>query len=311
MNITTPHPVTLRQMQYLLAVGELRSFRKAAALCKVAQPSLSAQIAQVEEQLGVQIFERDRRSVTVTTAGQSLLDAARAVLLAAETLQETVRTLSDPFQSALRIGIIPTMGPYLLPEIAATLREHFARSKVQWFEDRTSALLAALRNAELDAALVAVTPEMRGLAKMTFGRDEFVFAASPSHAMAKAKSAIALEALDQTSVLLLEDGHCFREQALAYCARAGAVEVGFRATSLPTLVQMVAGGSAVTLLPRMAVDLENRTHALRVREFSGKVPFRTVAMVWRKQSALDKVLRQIGTVLKTELVARRLVTEPD
>ena len=147
-----PHPITLRQLQYVVAVAEHRSFRKAAEQCRVAQPSLSAQIAQAEEALGVKLFERDRRRVLLTQAGRAIVERARTLLVGADELVEEARRLGDPFSGALRLGVIPTVGPYLLPEVAHVLRERYPKLTFLWIEDKTAVLLQKLERAEIGRA---------------------------------------------------------------------------------------------------------------------------------------------------------------
>lgn len=300
MNLT-PHPFSLRQLQYVVAVAERKSFRAAAEACRVAQPSLSAQVAQVEALLSVQLFERDRRKVVLTGAGQAFVARARALLIAADDLVELAQALADPLAATLRIGTIPTVGPYLLPEIGPALRKRYPKLKFFWSEEKTSELVDKLARAEIDAAIVALEAEAIGdLPHVVLGRDPFVFAAAANHPLANAKGPVRTEQLEGEEVLLLDDGHCFREQALAFCMRSGAAQSEYRATSLPTLVQLAASGGGVTLLPSLAVELENRRHALRVRPFAPKVPGRTLALVWRKSSALESVLRVVAETMQTE-----------
>lgn len=294
----SPHPVTLRQLQYVLAVAERRSFRKAATDCHVAQPSLSAQVAQVEQALGVMLFERDKRSVALTRAGQALVERARAVLLAADDFVEFARVLSEPFAGSLRVGLIPTIGPYLLPETAPALRARYPKLAFVWVEDKTDTLLERLARGELDGAILALEANVGDLPRVVLGKDVFVFAAPPGHPLASSSRPLKAEELDGESVLLLDDGHCFREQALAFCSRAGAATADYRATSLLTLVQMVAGGAGVTLLPSLALSVENRNRALKVRPFAPKPPFRTLAFVWRRGAALESSLKSVGETLK-------------
>ncbi len=291
------HPFTLRQLQYLVAVADLRSFRGAADRCHVSQPSLSAQVAQCEDLLGVQVFERDRRSVSLTAAGEPLITRMREILIASDDLVEAARGLSDPLSGIVRLGIIPTVGPYLLPEIAPVLRQSFPRIEVRWVEDKTPSLVAALANGELDAAIVALEADLGDVDHMALGRDAFVFAASPDHPLASTKRKIRIEELEGQSVLLLDDGHCFRDQAIAACGATAIAEASYRATSLQTLVQMAAQGHAVTLLPGLAVGVENRRQDLRIRRFAGKPPTRTIALVWRRRAAREATYRAIGEAL--------------
>ena len=293
-----PHPFTLRQLQYVVAVAEHASFRRAAKACGVSQPSLSAQLAQVEDTLGVALFERGRGRVVVTAAGQALVPRARALLLDADGLLDAAVRLSDPLAGPLRLGIIPTFGPYLLPELAPALRDALPQLSISWVEDKTEALVRLLAAGELDGALVALEAELPDLEHEVVGTDPFVLAVPPAHPLGRGRGPVTLDALEGEPVLLLDDGHCFRNQALAVCAKAGAQELALRATSLPTLVQMVAGGPGITLLPRMAVTLENRRGGLRLRRFAAQAPARTVVLAWRRRSALVRTLHPVADVLR-------------
>jgi LysR family hydrogen peroxide-inducible transcriptional activator len=299
-----PYPVTLRQLQYVAAVAEARSFRRAAAACAVSQPSLSAQLAEAERALGVRLFERDRRGVLVTAAGQALLERARRLLLDADDLLEAARRNADPLAGTLRLGILPTIGPYLLPRAAPAVREALPKLQVLWEEDRTAPLVRGVTAGALDGALVAREAELGDLVQLEIARDPFVLAASPTHPLARAAEPIELRALRGERVLLLDDGHCLREQALEVCARARAEETGYRATSLSTLVQMVAGGGGVTLLPRIAVETEAPRAGLVVRPFAAPGPGRTLVLAWRRAAAAEPALRAVAEAIRGGLAAR-------
>lgn len=290
--------MTLRQLQYVVAVADQKSFRKAAAVCAVSQPSLSAQIALVEELLGVKLFERDKRHVAVTDAGVVVVARARALCADADDFVDAARAYADPFAGTLKIGVIPTLAPYLLPEVAPLLRKRLGRLRLQWIEEKTPVLKRSLEDAGLDAAVVALDVEFGALPHTVLGKDPFVFAAPPSHPLVKHKQRVRPEDLAGETVLLLDDGHCFRDQALAVCAKAGADEAGLRATSLQTLVQMAAGGAGVTLLPRIALAVENRHSPLAIRPFAPREPSRTLALVWRKSSTRTLALEAVGAVMK-------------
>jgi LysR family hydrogen peroxide-inducible transcriptional activator len=288
------HSLTLRQLQYVVAVAEAKSFHRAAASCHVSQPSLSAQIAEAENALGVRLFERDRRRVLITAAGAEVVARARDILVAMDDLLDAARRHVDPLAGRLRIGVIPTIGPYLLPDLDPALRRAFARLDLLWTEDKTATLVRLVQAGELDAALLALESDLGDLEYEVVGQDPFVLAAAPQHPLARKSGRVRLADLQGANVLLLEDGHCFREQALDLCSQAGAAELGFRATSLPTLCQMVAGGAGVTLLPRLAVEVENRRDLLRVREFFRPAPHRTIVLTWRRRSSLAASLRLVA-----------------
>jgi LysR family hydrogen peroxide-inducible transcriptional activator len=296
--------VSLRQLQYVVAVADHGGFRRAAEACHVSQPALSAQVALAEKQLGVQIFERDRRSVRLSAAGHDVVAHARRLLVAAAELQDLSRRLSDPLQGTVRLGIIPTIGPYLLPEITPALARAFPKLTLHWREQQTHELVRVLRAGELDAILVARESSLGELEWIPLGRDAFVIAANPAHPLVKPKTPAHPDALGGTRMLLLDDGHCLRDQALSVCAKAGAMEESFRATSLATLVQMVSSSDAVTLLPSMAVPVENRRAQLRVRCFAGNGPARTLGFAYRKGSSIGPTLEALATVIRTRLAAQ-------
>jgi LysR family hydrogen peroxide-inducible transcriptional activator len=297
INNLAPHPLSLRQLQYVIAVAESLSFRKAAEACRVSQPSLSAQLAQLEEALGVRLFERDRRRVLVTAAGKELIARARRVLCEADDLLAAARLAGDPLAGTLRIGVIPTVSPYLLPAAAPALRRAYPRLTPVWLEDKTETLVRSLADGALDAALLALEAEIGELEHELVAEDPFVLATRPDDPLGAKTTPAKPAELRGASVLLLDDGHCFRDQALAFCASARTHELEFRATSLATLTHMVAGGAGVTILPELAVPAEAERAGLRVRAFARPVPHRTLALVWRVRSPLAPALRKLaGTI---------------
>jgi len=293
-----PHPFTLRQLQYAVAVAESLSFRKAAEHCHVSQPSLSAQLAQMEDALGVRLFERDRRRVLVTSAGREIIERARIILRETDDLVGLARRSADPLSGTLQIGVIPTISPYLLPRLTSVLRAAYPRLTILWVEDKTETLVQRLDGGTLDAAILALEADIGEVDREVIGSDPFVLATPVGHPLgAKAASAKPSE-LKNESVLLLEDGHCFGKQALAFCSHAKASELEFRATSLSTLAQMVAGGAGVTLLPALAVAAETKLAKLSIRPFTQPAPKRTIALVWRKRSPLCAALRQLAATAR-------------
>jgi len=293
--------VTLRQLQYLVAVADLGGFRRAADACHVAQPSLSAQIAHAERQLGVQVFERSRRHVRVTPAGEAIVAQARRVLVSASDLGTVARHGTDPLCGTLRLGVIPTIAPYLLPMAAPRLLRRFPSLTVRWTEAQTATLVAALGGGTLDAAILSSTDETAHLESLALGWDPFVVAAAPGHSILRGRGALAADALDRAQVLLLDDGHCLREQALAVCRKAGAREHGFRATSLVTLVQMVSAGEWVTLLPALSLPVENRHAQPGVRRLASPELGREIALVCRRGSPYAVPLGALAEVLAQAL----------
>jgi LysR family transcriptional regulator, hydrogen peroxide-inducible genes activator len=293
-----PHPFTLRQLQYVVAVAEELSFRRAAARCHVSQPSLSGQLAQVEDALGVRIFERSRKRVLVTEAGRNLLERAKRLLLDADELWREAQRTGDPLSGTLRLGVIPTISPYLLPAVTPRLRKELARLRVAWLEDKTEALVRKLADGQLEGAIIALEASVGDVAHQVLAMDRFVLVTRPDHALAAKKSPVSQAELRDEELLLLDDGHCFREQALEACSSARVRESEFRATSLSTLVQMVAGGAGITLIPALAVDTEARRARLHGRPLAAASARRTIALIWRRGSSVERALRAVATVLR-------------
>jgi LysR family hydrogen peroxide-inducible transcriptional activator len=295
---TRPHAFTLRQLQYACAVAQHLSFRKAAEVCHVAQPSLSAQIAELEAALGVQLFERDRRRVLVTTRGQALLERARHLLLEADDLLDAAKRLADPFSGTLRIGVIPTIAPYLVPFATAGIRAAFPKLTVAWIEDKTHALLAQMAAGELDAAVLALEAELGDVEHAVIASDPFVLVAPPDHPLMEKTTPIPPRELRAADMLLLDEGHCLRAQALEVCSSVKAREAEFRATSLSTLVQLVVQGAGVTLLPTLALETETLRAELGIRQIAAPTPARTIALIWRKGASLAAALTQIAASIR-------------
>jgi LysR family hydrogen peroxide-inducible transcriptional activator len=294
----SPPPLSLRQLQYAVAVADTLSFRGAAERCHVAQPSLSAQLAQLEEALGVRLFERDRRRVMLTAAGRELVERARRVLREADDLVDAASRAGDPLGGRLSIGVIPTISPYLLPAVAPALRRAYPKLTIAWREDKTADVMRGVRDGTLDAALLALEADIGDVEREVIARDPFVLATPARHPLGTAAGPVRPADLREAPVLLLDDGHCFRDQALAVCSRARVRESEFRATSLTTLAQMVAGGAGVTLLPRLAVATEAARSGLRVRAFTEPAPHRTIGLVWRRGFPIASALRQVAETVR-------------
>lgn len=292
----TSYPFTLRQMQYALAVAETLNFRRAAELCAVAQPSLSSQLAALEEALGVQLFERKHGGVRITPAGAPLLARMRQIVSASSELTREATAFRDPFAGTFRLGVIPTLAPYLLPFLVPALRDAFPRLMPRWTENRTDALVAALQRGELEGAILALEADLGDLKTHTLGQDPFLLCLPLSHPLAHGHTPIPVERLEGERLLLLEDGHCLRNQALSACGTTRIEELGYRATSLPTLVQMVGSGAGITLLPRLAAPTEASRAQVILRPLAEPVPYRTVALAWRRGCYADKALQRLGKV---------------
>lgn len=293
-----PHPFTLRQLQYVVAVAEELSFQRAADRCHVSQPSLSAQLAQVEDALGVCLFERSRKKVILTVRGRELVERARRLLVDADELVRAAQSIGDPLSGTLRLGVIPSVSPYLLPAVTPSLRKKYPRLRLAWTEDKTDVLVKRLAQGDLEGAVLALEADIGDVAREILAKDPFVLVTRPEHPLAAKTSPVKEAELESEELLLLDEGHCFREQVLEACGVARRREGDFRATSLSTLVQMVAGGAGITLIPAIAVATEAKRARLHVRLLAGPSAHRTLAMIWRKGSAQEATLRAVAVALR-------------
>ena len=286
---------TLRQLEYIVAVAEERHFGRAAAACFVTQPALSAQVRELESLLDLQIFERGGRRVLVTPAGADLVERARGILVDVDELVEAARVAQRPLCGTLRVGVIPTGAPYLLPRVLPRLRRKHKELRLLLREDHTVRIVAELEAGHLDVLLLALEAELGNAQSLPLFRDDFFAVMPADHPLAR-KKRLMLEDLDGRQVLLLEDGHCLRDQALAVCSAQGASELGdFRATSLSTLTQMVTDGDVMTLLPELALGVETRGRRdLAVRPFRPPAPHRTIGLAWRSSSPREEEFQSLA-----------------
>jgi LysR family transcriptional regulator, hydrogen peroxide-inducible genes activator len=292
--------VSPRQLQYVVAVAETLGFHKAAERCHVSQPTLSAQVKQLEDALGVRLFERDRRRVLLTAAGAVVVAHARRVLIEMGDMIAAAKELAEPRSGTFRIGVIPTIAPYLLPDVMPAARARFPKVQLVFREEKTDAVVAGLHDGHLDAGLLALEADIGEWSVGRIADDPFVVAVPKGHLLAR-KKRIGANDLDGERVLLLDEGHCFRAQALSVCTNARAQETELRATSLSTLTQMVSSGSGITLLPQIAVAVENRRGQLEVRPFASPAPHRTIALIWRPQSPFAETFRELADVFRSAL----------
>ncbi|MFZ4540832.1 MAG: LysR substrate-binding domain-containing protein [Rickettsiales bacterium] len=275
--------MNLRDLQYLVAVADHLHFGRAAKAVHVSQPTLSMQLKKLEGTLGVQLFERTNKQVMLTAIGADITARARRVLHEIAQLTLAAKAARDPDAGTLRLGIFPTLAPYLLPSLMPQLTQHFPRLTLQLVEERTPELVAQLEAGALDAALLAMPVASEHLSHAALFEEPFLLAVSQRHTLARRKT-VSIADMQGQSVLLLEDGHCLREQALEVCHLAGIAEsASFRATSLETLRHMVAASNAVTLMPKLATR-ENDT-GLRYIPFKSAAPSRAIGLYWRSTSA--------------------------
>ena len=285
--------MTLRDLEYLVALAETRHFGRAAERCHVSQPTLSAQLRKLEDSLGVALVERRPRKVALTVAGEAVVERARRMLRDAEDIQALGRASQDPLAGQLRVGFIPTLGPYLLPRIAPRIARALPKLQLMLYEYQTASLLERTVRGELDLAILALPADTKGLVTRSLFAEAFLVA-MPEHHRLTAKKRVKASDLRGEKLLLLEEGHCLRDQALDVCERVGTEEQDFRATSLETLRQMVAAGLGLTLLPRLAAEGPFASaRGLVVRPFAPPSPNRVIGAAWRRSSSRGKAIAAV------------------
>ena len=294
--------MNLSDLRYLIAIADHLHFGRAAASCFVSQPTLSTQLRKLERELGVELVERNPRHVMLTAAGARVVEHARRAVAEADAIEDVARQARDPESGTLRIGIFPTLGPYLLPHVVPALHARFPRLELLLVEEKTEVVLQQLHDGKLDAGVLALPVDDERLHHSPLFDEDFVLAAPSSHPLAGDDSPIDLSDLQGEHILLLEDGHCLRDQALSVCRIAGAGERrDFRATSLETLRQMVAAGVGTTLLPDLSVRPPVPEYDGVVRRFRDPAPSRRIAMFWRATSSFDGFLPLVADVLRSAI----------
>ena len=297
--------MNLRDLRYLVALADTRHFGRAAERCNVTQPTLSAQLKKLEDFLGVALVERQPRNIALTEVGERIVARARRVLQDSDDIVAMARASRDPLAGILKVACIPTLGPYLLPLVAPVLRKRLPKLQLMLYEYQTAPLLEHLRTGDIDLGVLALGVDTDGFETRALADEAFTVAMPAHHARAK-KTTVRAEDLADETLLLLEDGHCLRDQALDVCSRIPVHEAGdFRATSLETLRQMVAAGHGITLLPELATrgpfaSVRN----LVVRPFARPVPHRTLGGVWRRSSTRSAAIESVCEVI-TDVLAER------
>ncbi len=288
----------LKDLRYLVAVADQRHFSRAAAQCFVSQPTLSAQVKKLEESLGVQLIERAPNNVTLTQAGEQIVARARRILEATDEVVTLARSQRDPLAGRLRVAFLPTIGPYLLPHVAPAVRKALPRLELRLYEYQTASILEKLHAGELDVGVLALPVELAGLEVRELYREPFVVALPERHPLA-ARASLRVADLKGEPLLLLEEGHCLRDQALEVCSRAGVRDQqDFRATSLETLRQMVATGAGVTLMPELAGRGAYRNaRGVVLRPFARPAPVRHIGALWRKTTPRRAAIDALCTVI--------------
>lgn len=297
--------MNLRDLAYLVAVADHRHFVRAAEASNVSQPTLSGQIRKLEDQLGVILFERDSRNVAPTPAGEAIVAEARAALAHAEAIRDIARAHRDPLAGRFRVGVIASLGPFLVPELLVRLERDAPRLEIVFVEDLTVPLLAALRARELDAALIATPPDGNDLSEWPLFDEPFLIAHAPEHRLA-AKRAVTVRDIEAGSLLLLTEGHCLRDQALSVCGST-AVDARLRASSLVTLMRLVAQGHGTTFVPALAA---RSAEGLMLRTPADAAPKRRIRLVARRNyprtgalSTMADAVRAIATAAGLESAA--------
>lgn len=291
--------IKLKDLRYLIAVADTGHFGRAAERCFVSQPTLSAQLKKLEDYLGVPLVERQPRKALLTPAGSEIVIRARRIVEATDEVVEIAQAHREPLAGRLRIAFLPTIGPYLLPVIVPKLRKELPRLELMLYEYQTAPMLERLRNGEIDMGVLALPVDMDGLSAKPLYDEPFVIAAPTSHPLA-ARKQVKVEDLRGVTLLLLEDGHCLRDQALDVCNRIDVHEKqDFRATSIETLRQMVAAGAGVTLMPELATHGSHAApRGLVFRPFAKPAPTRRIGAVWRRSSprraAIEAVTRVVA-----------------
>lgn len=289
--------MNLRDLEYLVALEEQKHFRKAAEKCFVSQPTLSGQIRKLEDELGVLLMERSSRKVLFTQAGLDITAKARKVLLEVKQIKEAAKQYSEPMNGPLHVGLIPTVAPYLLPQIVPSIRQAFPDLDVYLYENQTHVLLRQLDEGELDCLILAILPGMENYGVNPLYDESLELVVSDQHRWAKQQD-VALEQLSGERVLMLEDGHCLRDQAMGFCFAAGAEEDNaFKATSLETLRHMVSSNIGITLLPKLAVPNDRQQEGLVYLPFVEPKPSREIGLLYRKNSVRRPCFNELAKLI--------------
>ncbi len=286
---------SIKQLKYLVAVAEHRHFSKAAEACFITQSTLSTAIRELERQLGVVVFERNRKSVLITPAGEKLLAQARTILGDVEDFVSLAKAESGPLAGEIRLGVIPTIGPFLLPKILSELRRHYGKLRLYLKEEISARLATLLRQGELDLLMLAFPYPLRDVETVPLFDDEFLLCLPRGHALEQQRS-VRQRQLRGEALLLLEEGHCLRDHALEACElQSAATNLVYQGTSLHTLVQMVANGLGMTLLPALAVagDVLGETN-LPLRRFDAEKVHRSIGMAWRRSDPRRQEYRALA-----------------
>lgn len=297
--------ISLKQLHYALAIEKTLHFKKAAEACNVSQSALSTAITELEKQLGVTVFERNNKQVLITNNGQLILDKAKRVKLELDELLLIAQTNKQPFYSPMSIGVIPTIGPYLLPKVLPEVRKQFPRFKLKIIEEQSHILVEKVRTGEIDAAILALPFPIEGLMSFNFWQEDFYWVCHKDECPKKLQE-ITSEELEIDNLMLLKEGHCLKEHALAACSLQNKKQDSdFDSASLHTLVQMVAGKLGTTLVPQMALDqLTYNESELRAVHLNEPGPHRTIALVIRPNYVRTNELTMLKDIFAQQLAKK-------
>lgn len=296
--------MNIRDLKYLVAVADHCHFGNAAEACFVSQPALSMQIKKLEETLGIQLIERTNKSVFLTEMGEQITQHARDIIYRIETMRDIARQAKDPFCGELRIGVIPTLAPYLLPHIIPGLAKLFPNLKMYLHEEQTDHLIMKLKHGKLDAAIFGLPLIDEDFTALPLFEEELMLATSFNHSLSKRKS-ITHADLAKKTLLLLEDGHCLRDQALSLCHAVNAfADKSFQATSLETLRHMVASNSGITLMPKLACRANDGACYI---PFRSPKPTRIIGLIWRPSTAKKILLENIVVQIRKLMAKQKTV----
>ncbi len=290
--------MNIRDLKYFVAVAKLGHFGQAAEQCYVSQPTLSGQIKKLEASLGIQLFERTNRRVVLTESGKQILRSARKILAEVDHIKELAQSSRNPLAGKFRLGAIPTLSPYLFPQLVGRVVEGLPKLRLVLVEEKTESLVSQLKQGLLDAALLALPLEEGFLQCAPLFDDAFYLAVAPSHPLAK-KTSVRQDSLREQKLLLLDEGHCLRDQALAVCSLHNiAEEQDYKATSLETLRLMVKAGTGITFMPQIAMN--EKESGIRYVPLTDPVPSRTIGIAWRKTTTRKPVLDALKTYLQRD-----------
>lgn len=289
--------MNIRDLEYIVAVSKEESFTKAAQKSFISQPTLSMQIDKLETNLGVELFERSRGNFLITDAGEEIINKAQIILREVDEIKKIAKKYSNPLEGEIKIGAFPTLAPYLFPKISNNIHKNFKKLQIFLIEEKTEILINKLSKGEIDLAILSSPIEDNSLENIPLFKEEFLLAVAKNNKLAKKKKITAKDLLGE-KIMLLDEGHCLRNQALEICAVTGAIEnQNFRASSLETLIEMVKINHAITLVPQISAKKHKHISYLKI----SKAPTRQIALYYRKTASNKILFEQIAQIIKNNI----------